>query len=220
MSRESPVVTTQAVEWKRESEAIPYEFAVAEMESRVAQIHEAKAPEMVWLLEHPPLYTAGTSAQPQDLLTPERFPVYASGRGGQYTYHGPGQRIAYVMLELNGAAGREKDVRRYIQRLESWVIKVLAEFGVEGKTHPERVGVWVDNHGRAEKIAAIGVRIRHWVTYHGIAINLSPNLEHFGGILPCGISDAGVCSLESLGRSFNPADFDQALFYYFDQVFG
>ena len=207
------------VDWLRDSELVPYPYAIATMEARVQQIIQNQAAELVWLLEHPPLYTAGTSAKPADLLLPDRLPVFATGRGGQYTYHGPGQRIAYLMLDLDGTAGRERDIRRYIQRLEAWIIRVLLEFGVEAETHPDRVGVWVKRDGRMDKIAAIGVRLRHWVTYHGVAINLSTNLDDFAGILPCGIADAGVCSLASLGLSFTVQDFDEALFYYFGKFF-
>ncbi|MCX8501596.1 MAG: lipoyl(octanoyl) transferase LipB [Alphaproteobacteria bacterium] len=210
---------SRSVDWRRDFEPVPYPYAIAEMEARVQQIVAKQAAELVWLLEHPPLYTAGTSAKPEDLLLPEQFPVYATGRGGQYTYHGPGQRIAYLMLDLDGSAGRERDIRRYIQRLEAWVIRVLLEFGVVAESHPERVGVWVKTGDRMDKIAAIGVRLRHWVTYHGVAINLSTNLDDYAGILPCGIADAGVCSLKSLGRSFTVPDFDEALFYYFGQFF-
>ena len=207
------------VEWCAELVPTDYGFALAAMESRVQEILSGEKPELVWLLEHPPLYTAGTSAKPHDLLQPNRFPVYEAGRGGQYTYHGPGQRVAYVLLNLDGSKGRERDVRGYIYRLEEWLIATLAEFGVKGERHPGRVGIWVTHRAGADKIAAIGVRIRHWVTYHGVAINLNPNLEDFNGIRPCGISNAGICSLESLEQSFTAAAFDEALVYHFSHIF-
>jgi lipoyl(octanoyl) transferase len=170
------------------------------------------------LLEHPPLYTAGTSAKAQDLLTPERFPVFSSGRGGQYTYHGPGQRVAYVMLNL---AEREADIRAYIHHLEEWLIRTLAHFGVEGGRRGGRVGIWVDRGGgREDKIAAIGVRVRHWITFHGIALNVDPNLGHFDGIIPCGIREHGVTSLWDLGHTPTMGEVDMALRQEFETVFG
>ncbi|MEM7169623.1 MAG: lipoyl(octanoyl) transferase LipB [Pseudomonadota bacterium] len=188
--------TLTPVEWRRTDGLVDYDRAVATMEQRAAAIRDGQAPEMVWLLEHPPLYTAGTSARPEDLLTPDRFPVYQSGRGGEYTYHGPGQRVAYVMLDLKE---RGPDVRCFVHNLEAWIIHTLAAFGVTGERRPGRVGIWVAGpSGREDKIAAIGVRVRRWVTYHGIAINFDPNLEHFSGIVPCGISEHGVTSLSAL----------------------
>jgi lipoyl(octanoyl) transferase len=200
-------------EWRISRELVDYAAAVAEMEARVAAIREGRAPELVWLLEHPPLYTAGTSARAEDLLDPALFPVYATGRGGQYTYHGPGQRVAYVMLDL---ARRGSDVRCYVHALEEWVIRALAAFGVEGERRDGRVGVWVVRPGgREEKIAAIGVRVRRWVSYHGAAINLAPDLSHYRGIVPCGISGFGVTSLATLGIPATMADLDAALRHNF-----
>jgi lipoyl(octanoyl) transferase len=175
----------------------------------------------VWLLEHSPLYTAGTSARPADLLDPQRLPVYQSGRGGQYTYHGPGQRIAYVMLDLNGYG---RDVRCHVWRLEEWMIRTLARFNVRGERRDGRIGVWVVNpggpDGREDKIAAIGVRVRHWVSYHGVALNVDPDLDHFRGIVPCGVTDHGVTSLARLGITASMAEIDIALRATFDEVFG
>ena len=185
---------------------------------RVAAIRAGEAPELVWLLEHPPLYTAGTSARIHDLLAPRRFPVFDAGRGGQYTYHGPGQRVAYVMLDLQR---RKPDLRRYIWQLEEWVIRTLAQFNVHGERRDGRIGIWVvEPGGREAKIAAIGVRVRRWVTYHGVAINLDPDLEHFSGIVPCGISGFGVTSLAALGLTTTMADLDAALRGTFEEVFG
>ena len=188
-----------SIDWRIEPNLTGYEYAVAEMGSRAKRSRNGDALEQVWLLEHPPLYTAGTSAKAADLLAPERFPVYRSGRGGQYTYHGPGQRVGYVMVDLR-RRGRE-DGRAYVRDLEEWIIRTLARFNVRGERRSERVGIWVDRgDGREDKIAAIGVQIRRWVTLHGIAINLDPDLEHFSGIMPCGIRDArlGVTSLAAL----------------------
>lgn len=185
------------IEWRTDTGLVPYPDALAAMEDRVAAIRAGSAPEQVWLLEHPPLYTAGTSARESDLLAPKRFPVYQAGRGGQYTYHGPGQRIAYVMLDLKQ---RGADLRRYIKDLEHWIIDSLAEFGVQGDVREGRVGVWVTRpDGREEKIAAIGVRVRRWVSFHGISLNVSPDLTHFSGIVPCGITEHGVTSCTRWG---------------------
>jgi lipoyl(octanoyl) transferase len=203
----------------------PYPEALAFMEARGEAIAGGTARECVWLLEHPPLYTAGTSARPEDLTDPDRFPVYQARRGGQYTYHGPGQRVAYVMLDLNR---RGKDVRRFVQGLESWVIAALAEFNIRGEIREGRVGVWVprpdkspapDGSMREDKIAAIGVRLRKWVSFHGISINVEPDLSHFGGIVPCGIRDHGVTSLVDLGLPVSMDDLDMALRRTFDTVF-
>jgi len=211
-------LSSAGIEWIFDDTPVPYPEAVDFMEQRVALIRDGSAPETVWLLEHPPLYTAGTSADPSDLIDPDRFPVYQTGRGGQYTYHGPGQRIAYVMLDLKQ---RGQDVRQYVCDLESWIIRTLAGFGVVGERRPGRVGIWVDQgNAREDKIAAIGVRVRRWVTFHGISINLEPDLSHFGGIVPCGISEHGVTSLAELGVSAAMPDLDLALKATFSEVFG
>lgn len=210
-----------APEWRVSDTPVPYEVAVAEMEARAAAIAEGGARELVWLLEHPPLYTAGTSADEKDLLTPERFPVFRTGRGGQYTYHGPGQRVAYVMLDLKR---RNPDVRAFVGDLERWLIATLARFNVKGELREGRVGVWVrrpdKGAGREDKIAAIGVRIRKWVTFHGVSLNVDPDLDHFSGIVPCGISQHGVTSLADLGQHAGMAEVDMALRASFEEVFG
>ena len=210
-----------AVEWRCSRQPVAYEAALEAMEGRVAAIASGSAPERVWLLEHPPLYTAGTSAQAQDLLSPDRFPVYKTGRGGQYTYHGPGQRVAYVMLDLTQ---RRRDVRAYVHALESWLIATLAQFGVTGELRPGRVGVWVQRPERGagceDKIAAIGVRVRRWVTFHGISLNVAPNLEHFSGIVPCGVAEHGVTSLADLGLNVSMAEVDIAMRSTFEEIFG
>lgn len=214
------------VEWITSDHLVPYDEALAFMEARVAAISDGTADEAVWLLEHPPLYTAGTSARPQDLTDPGRFPVHVAGRGGQYTYHGPGQRVAYVMLDLNR---RGRDVRAFVRKLEDWIIATLAEFNVTGEIRDGRVGVWVvrpdkmpnaDGTPREDKIAAIGVKLRRWVSFHGIAINVEPNLEHFSGIVPCGIREHGVTSLVDLGLPVTMADLDIALKAGFARIFG
>ena len=209
--------TPDSVEWWSAAEPVEYGTAVSFMEDRVEKIRTHDAPETVWLLEHPPLYTAGTSATPDDLLDPSRFPVHRTGRGGQYTYHGPGQRVGYVMLDLNA---RGRDVRAYVHDLEEWIIGTLAKFGVTGERRTDRVGIWIDQGGGVEnKIAAIGVRIRHWVTFHGIALNVDPDLDHFTGIVPCGIAGHGVTSLHALGITATMADVDAALRATFGEVF-
>ena len=206
------------VEWQISEAPVDYAAAVAAMEARVAAIAAGSARELVWLLEHPPLYTAGTLAKPADLLTPDRFPVHQTGRGGQYTYHGPGQRVAYVMLDLKK---RGSDIRCYVRALETWLIRTLAHFGVRGGTRDGRVGIWVDRgDGREDKIAAIGVRVRRWVSFHGVALNVDPDLEHFAGIVPCGIREHGVTSLWDLGHTPTMADVDMALQEEFPRVFG
>ena len=211
---------TDPIEWRISDSPVPYPEAVQAMEARVAAIRAGTAREQVWLLEHPPLYTAGTSARSSDLLQPDRFPVHASGRGGQYTYHGPGQRVAYVMLDLKR---REPDLRRFVHDLEEWVIRTLARFNVRGERRDGRIGIWVARPGgREDKIAAVGVRVRHWVTYHGIAVNLDPELEHFTGIVPCGIAPGagfGVTSLHDLGLLISMAELDAALRGAFAEVF-
>jgi lipoyl(octanoyl) transferase len=187
------------------------------MEARAEAIARGEASELVWLLEHPPLYTAGTSGRPEDLLDPDRFPVFKSGRGGQLTYHGPGQRVAYVMLDL-GARGR--DVRAFVAGLERWIVGALAELGVRGETRPDRIGVWVAREAGEAKIAAIGVRVRRWVSFHGVALNVAPDLSHFQGIVPCGVRGHGVTSLRDLGVGAGMADADAALRRSFEAVFG
>jgi lipoyl(octanoyl) transferase len=195
-------------EWRLAEGPVAYEAAVAAMDARAAAIRGAGARELVWLLEHPPLYTAGTSARADDLLDP-RFPVHRSGRGGQYTYHGPGQRVAYVQLDLTR---RGQDIRAYVHRLEGWIIAALAELGVTGERRPDRIGIWVARPGgREDKIAAIGVRVRRWVTLHGVAINVAPDLSHFAGIVPCGVREHGVTSLADLAVAASMADLDAAL---------
>jgi len=204
-------------EWRISDGPVPYDEALATMETRIADIRAGRAGELIWLLEHPPLYTAGTSSKPQDLLQPLRLPVHAAGRGGQYTYHGPGQRVAYTMLDLRQ---RRQDVRRYVADLEDWIIRTLARFNVRGERRDGRVGVWVIREGgREDKIAAIGVRIRHWVSFHGISINVEPDLTHYAGIVPCGIAGHGVTSLVDLGLPVTMTDLDMALAETFDEVF-
>jgi lipoyl(octanoyl) transferase len=209
-------VRGSAVEWRIADGLVPYDAAVAAMEARVAAIHAGTAGELMWLVEHPPLYTAGTSAHAADLLEPGRLPVFRTGRGGQYTYHGPGQRVAYVMLDLTK---RGRDVGCHVWRLEEWMIRVLARFGVTAERREGRVGVWVGRGGREEKIGAIGVRVRHWVTYHGLALNVDPDLGNYAGIVPCGISGHGVTSLAALGVKAAMGDVDAALRETFDTVF-
>ncbi len=213
------------VEWMHLPGLSDYAATLAAMEARVADIAAGRAGEAVWLLEHPPLYTAGTSARPEDLTDPDRFPVHVAGRGGQYTYHGPGQRVVYVMLDLNA---RGRDVRAFVQRLEGWIIAALAEFNVTGEVRDGRVGVWVtrpdkapgpDGASREDKIAAIGVKLRKWVSFHGISINVEPDLSHFDGIVPCGIRDHGVTSLVDLGLPVTMGDIDSALATTFGRVF-
>lgn len=207
-----------AIDWKFSDAPVAYEAAVAAMEARVAEIREGGAREQVWLLEHPPLYTAGTSADPADLLDPDRLPVYPTGRGGQYTYHGPGQRVAYVMLDLRA---RGPDVRAYVGNLEQWLIDTLAVFNLRGERRSGRVGIWIDRGGGSEaKIAALGVRVRRWVTYHGVALNVEPDLEHYAGIVPCGVSEHGVTSLLAEGVTATMAEVDIALKASFERVFG
>lgn len=194
------------VDWRIETSLIDYPTALAEMEARVALIQQDEAPEQVWLLEHPPLYTGGTSAKAADLLDAQGFPVYQTGRGGQYTYHGPGQRVGYVMLDLKK---RSRDVRQFVCALEEWLILSLQELGVKGERRSGRVGIWVNVDGVDKKIAALGVRLKQWVSYHGVALNVNPNLNHFHGIVPCGLSNFGVTSLADLGISnVDAADVD------------
>lgn len=213
-------------EWVIAPGQTPYPDALATMEARASAIANGEAGEMVWLVEHPPLYTAGTSAQIEDLVDPSRFPVFNAGRGGEYTYHGPGQRVVYVMLDLRS---RRQDVRAFVAALEEWIIRSLGAFNVRGERRDDRVGVWVvrpdrppslDGSPAEDKIAAIGIRLRKWVSFHGIAINVEPNLGHFGGIVPCGVRDHGVTSLVDLGLPVTMADLDVALKAAFVEVFG
>jgi lipoyl(octanoyl) transferase len=208
--------------WAVSSGHVGYPEALAAMEARAEAIAEGRAGELVWLLEHPPLYTAGVSSRPDDLLEPDRFPVYEAGRGGQYTYHGPGQRVAYMMLDLRA---RERDVRRFVEALEGWIIGALDRFNVKGEIRPGRVGVWVERKApgfpaREDKIAAIGVRLRRWVSFHGISLNVEPDLSHFAGIVPCGITAHGVTSLVDLGLPVTMDEVDAALKASFQAVFG
>jgi len=208
--------------WAVSAAPVPYPDAVAAMEARAAAIAERRAGELVWLLEHPPLYTAGVSARPADLLQPGRFPVFQTGRGGQFTYHGPGQRVAYVMLDLTQ---RRRDVRAFVAALEAWVIGALAQFNVAGELREGRVGVWVERRSpglppREDKIAAVGVKLRRWVSFHGISLNVEPDLSHFGGIVPCGVTEHGVTSLVDLGLPVTLDEADQALRESFAAVFG
>jgi lipoyl(octanoyl) transferase len=221
-----PVPDAPAVEWIISEGLTQYDNAVALMEERAALIAEGRAAECVWLVEHPPLYTAGTSADEADLVAPGRFPVFQTGRGGQYTYHGPGQRVAYVMLDLKR---REPDVRRFVAALEAWLIGTLARFNVVGERREDRVGVWVRRPDKApgptggvaeDKIAAIGIRIRRWVTFHGISLNIEPDLSHFSGIVPCGVTQHGVTSLVDLGLPVTMPEVDAALRAGFEAVFG
>ena len=214
------------VRWRVSPGLTDYESAVAAMEREAALIHEGAAGELVWLVEHPPLYTAGTSAREADLIAPERFPVFRTGRGGEFTYHGPGQRVAYVMLDLKR---RRPDVRAFVAALEDWVIGALGAMNVRGERREDRVGVWVvrpdrprlaDGRTAEDKIAAIGIRLRKWVSFHGIALNVEPDLEHFGGIVPCGVRDFGVTSLVDLGLPVTMADVDLVLKDAFEEVFG
>ncbi len=210
------------VEWKISHHPVAYPDALAQMEARAAAIAEHWAGEQIWLLEHPPIYTAGTSASDSDLIE-ARFPVYRSGRGGQFTYHGPGQRVGYAMLDLKS---RKPDVRAYVQDLEQWLIETLAQLGVKGERRAGRIGIWVQrapsstSNAREDKIAALGVRIKRWVSLHGVALNVAPDLSHFGGIVPCGIRDHGVTSLADLGIPVAMADVDVALKQSFKKIFG
>ncbi|ENZ81623.1 lipoate-protein ligase B [Caulobacter vibrioides OR37] len=209
------------VAWAVSTDYVPYPAAVAAMEARAAAIADGTAGELIWLLEHPPLYTAGVSAKASDLIEPDRFPVFESGRGGQFTYHGPGQRVAYVMLDLTK---RGRDVRAFVAALEAWIIDALAAFNVTGELRDGRVGVWVERKGagwsREDKIAAIGVKLRKWVSFHGISLNVEPDLGHFSGIVPCGQTEHGVTSLVDLGLPVTMDEADAALRASFQRVFG
>ena len=214
----SAAAAGHAVEWTAAPAPVAYPDAVAAMEARVAAILARETPEQVWLLEHPPLYTAGTSAQTDDLLDAQGLPVFKSGRGGQYTYHGPGQRVAYVILDL--AARGRMDLRCFVRDLEQWLIGTLAEFGVVGACREGRVGIWVETDAGEAKIAAIGVRVRRWVTFHGVSLNVAPDLAHYRGIVACGIREHGVTSLAALGVEATMDDVDRALRRQFSSVFG
>lgn len=206
-----------AVEWAVSGGLVPYPDAVAAMEQRAAAISERRAGELVWLLEHPPVYTAGTSAKAGDLIAPDRFPVFRTGRGGQYTYHGPGQRVIYLMLDLKT---RGRDVHKFVETVEGLVIDALAALGVTGERRKGRVGVWVARQAGEEKIAAVGIRLRHWVSFHGASLNVAPDLSHYGGIVPCGISAFGVTSLAALGLPHEMGAVDRALRVSFERRFG
>ena len=216
MNKETPV------EWRISEGNVEYQQALDFMEQRVADIPAVRL-ETVWLLQHPPLYTAGTSAKREDLLDPDRFPVFETGRGGEYTYHGPGQRVGYVMMDLNK---RSRDVRKFVSNLEEWIIRTLATFDITGERREGRVGIWVDREardgliGREDKIGAIGVRLRRWVSFHGISLNIDPDLNHYDGIVPCGISEHGVTSLHDLGVEVGIKEVDVALKSVFEEVFG
>jgi lipoyl(octanoyl) transferase len=222
-ARPSETILSDVVWREALAHPIPYPDAVAEMEERVAAIHAGTAPEMIWLLQHPPLYTAGSLARPEDLLDPDRLPVYRTGRGGQYTYHGPGQIVGYAMLDLGRRGG---DVRLYVRDLENWLIATLARFSIRGERRDGRVGIWVDrgpapDGGRREdKIAAIGVRVRRWVAYHGVALNVEPDLEHYSGIVPCGIAGHGVTSLIDLGITATMDEVAAVMCETFSETFG
>jgi lipoyl(octanoyl) transferase len=219
----APAADRPAAIWRVSPGLVGYDAAVAAMEAHVAAMIQGRAPELVWLVEHPPLYTAGSTAKAGDLLDAARFPVHRTGRGGEYTYHGPGQRVGYVMLELNR---RGPDVRAYVTSLEDWLIRTLARFGVVGERRAGRVGIWVDmarwggQTGEEAKIAAIGVRLRRWVSFHGVALNVRPRLDHFAGIVPCGIRAHSVTSLAALGIDASLQDVDRALRSTFEEVFG
>ncbi|MEQ8510806.1 MAG: lipoyl(octanoyl) transferase LipB [Rhodospirillaceae bacterium] len=215
----------RTVQFRISKGLIPYEQAVEEMEARVAAIYDGQAAELVWFLEHPPLYTAGTSAQAADLLTPDRFPVFKAGRGGQYTYHGPGQRVAYVLLDLRHYG---QDVRAYVQSLEAWIIASLEKFEITGETRCDRIGIWVQRQNAQadsilpageDKIGAIGVRLRRWITFHGVALNIAPDLSHFDGIVPCGVTQHGVTSMAALGKNITMDEVDQTLKKAFEDEF-
>jgi len=216
-----PIPGSEPVEWRITDDLVDYETALAEMDERVERIISGETRELVWLLEHPPLYTAGKRADDTDLVTPDRFPVYRTGRGGQHTYHGPGQRVAYVMLNLKK---RHQDVRAFVTALEAWLINSLWHYHVRGERREDRVGVWVQRPERGtaqeDKIAAIGIRLRRWVTFHGISFNVDPELEHFSGIVPCGVTEHGVTSLVDLGIPVSMAENDTVLRAEFEKIFG
>jgi lipoyl(octanoyl) transferase len=212
------VKSPETIAWKTSDRPVDYPDALGFMERRVEEIHAGRQPQLVWLLEHPPLYTAGTSARQEDLLTPDRFPVYPTGRGGQFTYHGPGQRVGYVMLDLRQ---RANDVRRFVHDLEEWLIQTLAHFNLRGERREGRVGIWIARPGgREDKIAALGIRVRKGISFHGVSLNVDPDLDHFTGIIPCGISAFGVTSLAQLGLTATMNDVDLAMKAAFEDVFG
>ncbi|HSZ93336.1 MAG TPA: lipoyl(octanoyl) transferase LipB [Acetobacteraceae bacterium] len=221
---DAPSITPAAPEWRIEGGLTPYSHAVARMQERIADIRAGTANELVWLVEHPPLYTAGTSARPEELTDPHRLPTFATGRGGQWTYHGPGQRVAYVMLDLTRPHGTvpPRDVRCFVHGLEEWLIRALARLGVRGERREGRIGIWIAEPatGTEAKIAAIGVRVSRWVSWHGVALNVAPNLDHYAGIVPCGISEHGVTSLHALGLPVTMAEADAALRAVWQEVFG
>jgi len=202
-----PAAESPVFEWRTAKTPVPYPAAIETMEQRVADILAGRAPELIWLLEHPSLYTAGTSASADELRT-EKLPVFQTGRGGRFTYHGPGQRIAYAMTDLRT---RGRDVRGHVCRLEEWAIRVLKEFGIKGERRAGRIGIWVDHKGREEKIGAIGVRVRRWIAYHGLSLNVHPDLSHYRGIVPCGLPDFGVTSLQALGAQATIQEVDEWL---------
>ena len=216
-----PRNSTNPVDWIVESEPVEYEYAVNKMESLVEEIIQGKRSECAWLLEHPSIYTAGTSAKPTDLIEPSQFEVFNSGRGGQYTYHGPGQRVIYLMLDLNR---RNPDLRAYVSNLESWIINTLENFNIRGEKREKRIGIWVPTYEnqmyKESKIAAIGIRVRKWISFHGISINVNPNLEHYSGIVPCGISEHGVTSFKELKGKANMVEIDKILRIEFEKQFG
>ncbi len=216
--RQPPALPCLGLEWRRSHGLVAYDRAIELMEARVAALHEGRGSELVWLLEHPPLLTAGTSADPADLLDPSRFPVHRAGRGGKFTYHGPGQRVAYAVLDLKQ---RRQDLRWYVHQLEEWLIRTLADFGIKGERRDGRIGIWVVvADGSERKIGAIGVRVRRWIAYHGMALNVAPELGHFQAIVPCGIADFGVTSMAEQGAAVPLIEVDRALARHFALLLG
>jgi len=211
----SMTIDDPTIEWRISPGLSDYADTLAEMEARAAAIRTGEARELIWLLEHPPLYTAGTSAVEEELLAPDRFPVFRAGRGGRYTYHGPGQRVGYVLLDLEK---RGRDVRCFVAGVEKWLIAVLADFGIEGRSEPGRIGIWTGHGAREAKIGAIGLRVRRWVSFHGFSLNIDPDLSHFSGIIPCGLGDFAVTSMARLGATVSMADIDRALARHFPEM--
>lgn len=208
------------IDFRKDNDLIDYDVAHEFMKERVSDIISGTKSELLWFLQHSEIYTAGTSAKEADLVSPDRFPVYNTGRGGEYTYHGPGQRIAYVMLNLNRLHNKKPDLRKYVSTLEEWIINSIHHFGVTGETRSNRVGIWVkDKYGSEDKVAAIGIRVKKWITFHGISLNINPNLDNFSGIVPCGISDYGITSLEKLGVKANIEEIDEVLKKEFYKLF-